>query len=88
VRRRTTINVDTELLDRARAEFGTSGATETIDRALREAIAFQSRIRLTQHDFSGLTLESLEETRRDRSSLSPARQSRAVPRETNIRPAS
>ncbi|HZS93855.1 MAG TPA: type II toxin-antitoxin system VapB family antitoxin [Chloroflexota bacterium] len=66
MRKRTTLNIDAELLSEAERAIGTTGATETIHRALREIVNARRRQWLLDYDFPGLTPESLEEMRRDR----------------------
>jgi Arc/MetJ family transcription regulator len=44
--RRTSILIDDDLINRAKAALGTSGITDTIDAALREAIRADQRKRL------------------------------------------
>jgi len=50
--RRTTLDLDDDLIAAARAALGTSAVTDTIHRALREAIGVVERGRLLEHDFS------------------------------------
>lgn len=66
MRKRTTLILDTAVLQQAQQEFGTRGTTETVHRALEEALAFRSRLRLTQLDLPDLTPESLEAFRSNR----------------------
>ncbi len=70
MRKHTTLNIDTDLLQAAARALGTAGATETIHRAVREAVELRRRQWLLEYDFPGLTPESLEEMRRDRVSTS------------------
>lgn len=62
----TTLNLDMELLARAQQELGTRTATDTIHRALEEAVNRARRRRLLDHDFSELTPEVIDEMRRPR----------------------
>lgn len=55
----TTLNVDLDLLREAQQELGTTEKTETIHRALEEAINLRRRQRLAERPLPGLTLESL-----------------------------
>lgn len=64
--RHTTINLDLDLLDEAKATFGTSGTSETIRRALREAVDREKRRKFLELDFSSLTEEVLAEMRKPR----------------------
>jgi len=66
MRKHTTLNVDTDLLAAAEQALGTSGATETIHRALQEAVDLRRRQCLLEYDFPELTPESLEAMRSDR----------------------
>lgn len=51
--RRTTIDVDDELLRRAQAALGTSGLKDTVDAALRAAVRQSLRERLARRIASG-----------------------------------
>lgn len=62
--KRTTLNLNTDLLDEAREALGTSGTTETIHRALEAVVNYRKRVWLANYDFPGLTPESLDEMRR------------------------
>ncbi len=67
MRKRTTLNIDTDLLAKAGRSLGTAGATETIHAALQEAVNARRVQWLLEYEFPGLTPESLEEEiRRDR----------------------
>jgi Arc/MetJ family transcription regulator len=66
MRKHTTLNINTELLAAAEQALGTSGATETIHGALQEAVDLRRRRWLLEYDFPGLTPESLEAMRADR----------------------
>jgi Arc/MetJ family transcription regulator len=65
--RRTSFNLDLELLARARQELGTKNMTDTIHAALREVVRHARLQRLAERDFSYLTPERLDEMRRPRS---------------------
>ncbi len=60
---RTTLNLDRELVDRARRELGTATATETIHAALREAIDRRAVDRVLAHDFSLLDEAQIDRLR-------------------------
>ena len=64
--RRTTINLDTELVDAAAAALGTARTTDTVHAALRAVIDRASRDRLAERDFADLTRGVLEQIRRPR----------------------
>lgn len=66
MRKHTTLNIDTQLLQEAQEVLGTTQATETIHRALAEVVNRQKRRQLSSLAIPGLTLESLEESRRGR----------------------
>lgn len=66
MRKHTTLNLDLDLLREAQQEMGTSEKTETIHRALEEAINLRRRQRLAERPLPGLTPESLEQIRRNR----------------------
>lgn len=66
MRRRTTLNLDDELLRAAREALGTSKTTETIHRALEEAVNRQMRRSLAELPLTDLTPERLNEIRRGR----------------------
>jgi len=63
--KRTSLILDLDLLDQAREQLGTKTTTETIHRALDEAMRLAARRSLAAWDFD-LTLEELEEMRRPR----------------------
>jgi Arc/MetJ family transcription regulator len=58
--------LDLDLLREAQRELGTTETTETIHRALEEAINLRRRQRLTARILPGLTPEALEQIRRNR----------------------
>lgn len=66
--RRTNINLDMDLVERAAEALGTRRTTDTVHEALRDVIARARRTRLAQRDFEDLTPESLEALRRARRS--------------------
>lgn len=62
--RRTSVNLQLDLVDEARDVLGTRTTTETIHRALAEIVR-QARLReLAQERFHDLTPEALEDLRR------------------------
>jgi Arc/MetJ family transcription regulator len=65
-KKRTTINLDTGLVQQAKELLGTSNTTDTIHRALEETIRRELLRRLAARDFPDLTLEAIEEMRRPR----------------------
>lgn len=67
ITKRTNINLDTALVDRAAAVLGTRRTTETVHRALEQVVAHDLRRRLAEEDFPDLTPEALDELRRPRS---------------------
>jgi Bacterial antitoxin of type II TA system, VapB len=66
MKKHTTMNLDTELLDQAREALGTRQATETVHRALEEVVAYHRRLWLAEYEFPDLTPESLERIRKPR----------------------
>ena len=60
---RTTLNLDRELVDRARRELGTTTTTDTIHEALREAIDRRAIDRVLAHDFSLLDEAQIDRLR-------------------------
>jgi Arc/MetJ family transcription regulator len=66
MKKHTTLNLDSDLVVEAARSLGTTGATDTIHRALQEVIDLQKRRRLLEYDLPDLTLESVDDMRRDR----------------------
>ena len=62
--KRTNINLDMELVERAALELGTRRTTDTVHEALRDVIARARRTRLAQRDFDDLTPAALDAVRR------------------------
>lgn len=62
--KRTSLNLDLDLVSRARDVLHTRTTTETIHRALDEVVRREALKRLTEWDLGGLTLEDLERLRR------------------------
>lgn len=57
---KTTIELDTELVEQARAVLGTTGFKDTIDTALREVIALDARLRvIAQLQASDIDVDAL-----------------------------
>ncbi len=72
MKRPTTINLDMDLELEARRALGTNRMTDTIHRALAEAVARERRRWLADHDFLDLTPERLEELRREQFEITDA----------------
>lgn len=64
--KRTTINLDMDVLEHARTVLGTKKTTETVHRALEEVIRRDARESLAQWDLGGLTPDHLTEMRKPR----------------------
>lgn len=62
--KRTSLNLDLDLVADAREVLGTSGTTDTVHRALREVVRRERLRRLAAETFEDLTPEALEELRR------------------------
>jgi Arc/MetJ family transcription regulator len=62
--RRTNINLDMDLVEKAAAELGTQRTTDTVHQALRDVVARARRTRLAQRDFEDLTPSVVEAMRR------------------------
>lgn len=62
VSRRTTIEMDEQLLEAAQAVLGTRGLKETVDRALREVVRASRRRALADRLSSGAGLDLDDET--------------------------
>jgi Arc/MetJ family transcription regulator len=62
----TSLNIDVELLEAAERALGTSQMSETIHRALQEAVNLARRRQLLELDLPGLTPERVEEMRQNR----------------------
>lgn len=69
--RRTTINLDTELVAEAREVLKTRNTTDTVHDALRDVVRRERLKRLGEWDLEGLTLESIKEMRRSRVETKP-----------------
>jgi Arc/MetJ family transcription regulator len=64
--KRTSLNLDLDLVAEARAALGTRGTTDTVTRALEEVVRTQKLRELAERTFEDLTPEALEELRRTR----------------------
>ncbi len=64
--KRTTINLDTELVAQAREALQAKNTTDTVHTALREVVRRDRLRRLAEWDFGGMTLDDLREMRRPR----------------------
>lgn len=64
--KRTSLNLDFDLVAEARDVLGSNGTTDTVHRALEAVIRQEKLRRLTEHDFSELTPEKLRELRATR----------------------
>ena len=51
--KRTSLNLDLELVGKAREVLGSNGTTDTVHRALEEVVRGEKLKRLAAHDFSG-----------------------------------
>ena len=61
--KRTSMNVDLDLVREAQEVLGTNGTTETVHAALREIVRRRRLERLLRHDFSNLDVEEIRESR-------------------------
>lgn len=64
--KRTSLNLDLDLVGKAREALGSNGTTDTIHRALEEVVRQEKLRRLAEWDFSELTPEKLRELRATR----------------------
>ena len=64
--KRTTINLDVDLLDEASDVLGTSRMTETVHAAMSDVVRRRKLEALTKLEFPDMDLETLEELRRPR----------------------
>ncbi len=69
--KRTTINLDSELVTEAREVLKTGNTTDTVHSALREVVRRKRLERLAEWDLGGKTLEDLKELRRSRVETRP-----------------
>lgn len=64
--KRTSLNLDLDLVAQARELLGSNGTTDTIHRALEEVVRQEKLRWLAERDFSELTPEKLSELRATR----------------------
>jgi Arc/MetJ family transcription regulator len=64
--KRTSLNLDLDLVAEARSVLGTNGTTDTVHRALEEVVRQQKLRWLAERDFSELTPEVLDRLRATR----------------------
>jgi Arc/MetJ family transcription regulator len=64
--KRTTVNLDTELVGEAREILGARNTTDTVHAALRDVVRRERLRRLSEWDCGGMTLEDLKEMRKPR----------------------
>jgi Arc/MetJ family transcription regulator len=64
--KRTTINLDLDLLDEASDALGTARMTDTVHAAMADVVRRRKLEELTRMEFPGMDLEKLEEMRRPR----------------------
>ncbi len=64
--KRTSLNLQFDLVDEARAVLGTRTTTDTVHRALEEVVRQEKLRQLADERFDDLTPEALEELRRTR----------------------
>jgi Arc/MetJ family transcription regulator len=69
--KRTTINLDSELVAQAREALQARNTTDTVHAALREVVRRDRLRRLAEWDFGGMTLDDLREMRRSRVETKP-----------------
>jgi len=65
--KRTSLNLDVDLVAQAREVLGSNGTTETIHRALEDVVRRERLRRLAAEPFEDLTPEALAELRKPRS---------------------
>ena len=64
--KRTSLNLDLDLVAQARDVLDARTTTETIHRALEEVVRREALKRLTEWDLGGMTLDDLERLRQPR----------------------
>jgi Arc/MetJ family transcription regulator len=69
--KRTTINLDAELVAEAQKVLETRNTTDTVHGALRDVVRRERLKRLGEWDLGGKTLEDLKELRRSRMETRP-----------------
>ena len=65
--KRTSLNLDVDLVAEAREVLGSNGTTDTIHRALEDVVRRERLRRLAAEPFEDLTPEALAELRKPRS---------------------
>jgi len=65
--KRTSLNLDLDLVAQAREVLGSNGTTDTVHRALEDVVRREKLRWLAGHDFADLTPEALEQLRKPRS---------------------
>jgi len=65
--KRTSLNLDVDLVAQAREVLGSNGTTDTIHRALEDVVRRERPRRLAAEPFEDLTPEALAELRKPRS---------------------
>ena len=70
VRKRTNMNIDMQLVEKAAEILGTKTTTATVHAALDEVVKAELRRRLADDDLPGLTPEAMEEMDRPDHDLS------------------
>ncbi len=69
--KRTTINLDMELVAQAREVLEAGNTTETVHAALRDVVRREDLRKLTEWELEDLTLEGIKEMRRSRVETRP-----------------
>ena len=64
--KRTSLNLELDLVAEAREILGSNGTTDTIHRALEDVVRREKLRRLAEEPFEDLTLEALERLRTTR----------------------
>jgi hypothetical protein len=80
--RRTSLNLDLDLVGKAREVLDTRTTTETIHRALEEVVRREALRQLASWDLGGMTLEDLERIRQPRFTTDELEQAAQRVRET------
>ena len=65
--KRTSLNLDLDLVGQARELLGSKGTTDTVHRALEEVVRREKVRRLAAEPFEDLTPDALEQLRKPRS---------------------
>jgi Arc/MetJ family transcription regulator len=64
--KRTSLNLDLDLVAEARSVLGSNGTTDTVHRALEDVVRREKLRRLAERTFDDLTPEALEKLRATR----------------------